>query len=277
MKQIARILSVALALSFATASFAVGFAQAAEPAATAAPEEKTLYLGTQNDYPPFAFLDENNELTGFDIEFVKALDERLDGYGIEIQPLGWDSAFVAIDAGRIQLIVDQVAVNAERELKYTFSIPYFTAQSVIFVKKGRTDIQSLDDLQGKKVRATTGDSYTMLLEAYNAGHGPDEQIELVYGQINNSAEPFLDVANGRVDAYVNDPIMGAATIKELGLDIQITGESLLTDPIAILLPKNETGEALKKLFDPIIQSLIDDGTLAKLSEKWTQGNYIPRK
>ena len=275
MNRIARILSVVLVLALAAPLFAVGYAEA--PAATAAPEDKILYLGTQNDYPPFAFLDENNALTGFDIEFVKALDERLDGYTIEIQPLGWDSSFVAVDAGRIQMIVDQVAVNAEREEKYLFSAPYFTAQSVIFVKKGRTDIQSLDDLRGKKVRATTGDSYTMLLEAYNAKQAADQQIELVYGQISNSAEPFLDVANGRVDAYVNDPIMGAATIKELRLDIQITGQSLLTDPIAILLPKNDTGEALKKLFDPIIQGMIDDGTLAKLSEKWTQGDYIPQK
>lgn len=246
-------------------------------AGTAEADDKVLYVGTQNDYPPFTFVDSDNELNGFDIEFVRILDERLDGHRIEIQPLGWDSSFLAIDSGRIDMIVDQVAINAEREESYLFSEPYFTAQSVIIVKTGTKGISSLDDLVGKTVGTTAGDSYSMLLEAFNAAHGPDNQIKLVYWNTATTAESLQNLEKGAVDAFVNDPVMARAVIKELGLGLEIVGKPLLTDPIGVLFPKNERGQKLKELLDPIIIALIEDGTLKELSVRWTEDDYIPRR
>ena len=31
-------------------------------------EQKVIIVGAQNDYPPFTYADENNELTGFDVD-----------------------------------------------------------------------------------------------------------------------------------------------------------------------------------------------------------------
>nr|WP_316047222.1 transporter substrate-binding domain-containing protein [Planococcus glaciei] len=100
--------------------------------------EQVITVGTQNDYPPFAFADENNELTGYDVEVVKAVDEKLDGYTFEFTAVPWDSMFLALESNKIQAIADQVAKTPERQGKYLFTDEsYFAAETVIAVKSGR--------------------------------------------------------------------------------------------------------------------------------------------
>lgn len=238
-------------------------------------KDKTIYVGTQNDYPPFAYVDDKNNLTGYDIEVLQEVDKKLDGYKIEFTPTTWDSIFLALESNKIQLIADEVAKSPEREEKYLFSDQsYFAAQSVIIVKKGRTDIQTLKDLEGKKVGAVAGDSYTQILEEYNKKNG--NKINLKYTDSTSPADVLQQIQNGRIDAYVNDPVMMKATIKKQGFDLDIVGEPIQSDNIGIVFNKDKQGEELKALIDPILKQLKDDGTLAKLSQKWTEGEYIPQ-
>ncbi|MDY7224506.1 transporter substrate-binding domain-containing protein [Halalkalibacterium halodurans] len=237
-------------------------------------EEKVILVGTQNDYPPFAFADENNELTGYDIEVVKEIDKKLDGYTFEFVATPWDSMFLALESNKIQAVADQIAKTPEREEKYLFTDEsYFAAETVIVVKSGREDIQTLEDLEGKKVGALAGDSYTLLLEEHN--EKADNDIILEYSESGNPSEILQDVQNGRVDAYVNDPIMINNVLEKYDLDVEIVGQSLVNDDMGIVFKKGEQGEELKALIDPILKELKEDGTLAELSKKWTGGEYIP--
>ena len=98
-------------------------------------QEKVIIVGTQNDYPPFAYADENNELTGYDVEVMKEIEKRLDGYTFEFRATPWDSMFLALESNKIQIVADEVAKTPEREEKYLFSDEsYFSAQTVIVVK-----------------------------------------------------------------------------------------------------------------------------------------------
>ncbi|MFC0561550.1 transporter substrate-binding domain-containing protein [Halalkalibacter alkalisediminis] len=236
--------------------------------------DKIILVGTQNDYPPFAYADENNELTGYDIEVVKEIDKRLDGYTFEFVATPWDSMFLALESNKIQAIADQVAKTTEREERYLFTDEsYFAAETVIVVKSGRTDIQTIEDLEGKNVGALAGDSYTLLLEEHNTK--VDNDIILKYSESGNPAEILQDVQNGRVDAYVNDPIMINEVIGKLGLDLEVVGQALVNDDMGIVFKKDTQGEELKGLIDPILKQLKEDGTLVELSKKWTGGEYIP--
>ncbi|WP_233444608.1 transporter substrate-binding domain-containing protein [Halalkalibacterium halodurans] len=225
-------------------------------------EEKVILVGTQNDYPPFAFADENNELTGYDIEVVKEIDKKLDGYTFEFVATPWDSMFLALESNKIQAVADQIAKTPEREEKYLFTDEsYFAAETVIVVKSGREDIQTLEDLEGKKVGALAGDSYTLLLEEHN--EKADNGIILEYSESGNPSEILQDVQNGRVDAYVNDPIMINNVLEKYDLDVEIVGQSLVNDDMGIVFKKGEQGEELKALIDPILKELKEDGTLAE--------------
>ncbi|HSP23033.1 MAG TPA: transporter substrate-binding domain-containing protein [Planococcus sp. (in: firmicutes)] len=242
--------------------------------ATSATGDQVILVGTQNDYPPFAFADDNNELTGYDVEVVKAIDEKLDGYAFEFVAVPWDSMFLALESNKIQAIADQVAKTPERREKYLFTDEsYFAAETVIAVKSGREDIQTVEDLEGKAVGALAGDSYTLLLEEYN--ETAETLIELKYSESGNPSEILQDVQNGRVDAYVNDPIMINAVLEKNDLGVEIVGQPLVNDDMGIVLKNGEQGEELKALVDPILEQLKQDGTLAELSKKWTGGEYIP--
>ncbi len=236
--------------------------------------EQVIRVGTQNDYPPFAFADDANQLTGYDVDMMKAVDEQLDGYTFEYVAVPWDSMFLALESNKIQAIADQVAKTPERQEKYLFTDEsYFAAETVIAVKEGREDIQTIEDLEGKAVGALAGDSYTLLLEEYN--ETADEPIELKYSESGNPSEILQDVQNGRVDAYVNDPIMMNAVLEKNELGVEIVGQPLVNDDMGIVLKDEEKGEELKALIDPILKQLKEDGTLSELSEKWTGGDYIP--
>lgn len=237
-------------------------------------QEKVVIVGTQNDYPPFAYADENNELTGYDVEVVKAIDEKLDGYTFEFSATPWDSMFLALESNKIQLIADQVAKTAEREEKYLFSDEsYFSAETVIVVKSDRTDIMTVKDLEGLNVGTLAGDAYTLLLEDYNKT--AENEIVLKYSESGNPAEILQEIQTGRLDAYVNDPIMINTVIEQKNLDLTIVGQSIVNDQMGIVFKNDDQGNELKALIDPIIKELKADGTLVELSKKWTNGDYIP--
>lgn len=241
--------------------------------AASATGDQVVLVGTQNDYPPFAFADDTNQLTGYDVDVVKAIDAQLDGYTFEFVAVPWDSMFLALESNKIQAIADQVAKTPERQEKYLFTDEsYFAAETVIAVATGREDIQTIEDLEGKTVGALAGDSYTLLLEEYN--ETADQPIDLKYSESGNPSEILQDVQNGRVDAYVNDPIMMNAVLGKNDLGVEIVGQSLVNDDMGIVLKNGEHGEELKALLDPIIEQLKEDGTLSELSTKWTGGDYI---
>lgn len=231
-----------------------------------------LHAATQTDYPPFCFVDENDKLTGFDAELLRLISDRLDGYTIEVKGGEWESMFVSLDSNKLDLVADEVAITAEREENYYFSEPYIEIQSVIAVAEDNNDINSIDDLVGKHVLCAV-DSYAALLESYNEQH--DDKIILDYVDDIGTNERIIEVANGKYDAIVNDPITMSELISTNNIQAKIVGEPLATEPAAIVFAKTKDGEKLKELIDPVIRELKEDGTLPKLSTEWTGGDYIP--
>jgi L-cystine transport system substrate-binding protein len=237
-------------------------------------QRTVIYAATQPDYPPFCYLNENNQLTGFDVDVFKAVDERLENYTIDLQPLGWEAMFLSLESHRLDMIGDEIAINPEREEKFLFSEPYFEAQSVIIVKKGRNDIKTLKDLEGKNVVTYVGDSYDMLVSSYNKENGNRINIFRVEGI--PEADTLLDIQNGKYDAHVNDPVMTTAVIAQHNLDVEIVGDIIQGDLIGFAFNKDEQGRALKAAIDPVIRELKANGTLSRLSIKWTGKDFIPK-
>lgn len=244
-----------------------------ETKGTETTEDVVITAYTQSAYPPFAYLDEEDVFQGFDPEVLREIDARLEGYTIDIQTLPWDSQFVEVENNEHSIMCNQVAITTEREEKYIFSIPYFAAEPSIIVKKGTEGINSIADLEGKTVWAQVADSYTTFLENYNAENG--DKIKLHYVENQMLADALYDLQIGKFDAIINDPVMAYTVIQEQGLDCEITGEAVYSEAIGIVFNKSEEGQKLKDLIDPIIQEMKDDGTLSKLSNEITGGDYIP--
>ena len=84
----------------------------------------TLTVATEGTYRPFSFHEDGSgDLTGYDVEVAEAVADKL-GLEVEFQETQWDAIFAGLDAGRFDVIANQVSINPEREEQYLFSEPY---------------------------------------------------------------------------------------------------------------------------------------------------------
>ncbi|ATW28959.1 hypothetical protein DCMF_27590 [Candidatus Formimonas warabiya] len=236
-------------------------------------EVQKILVGTMGTYPPFSFQDESGKLTGYDIEVVREVDKRLDDVEFEFVPTPWDSMFLGLESNKYQVVANQIVRNPEREEKYYFSnTNYFNSISAIIVKKGRTGISTLDDLKGLKVGTAVGDSFTRILEEYNKQN--NNALILKYYDGTNPTVTLQDIEAGRIDAYLNDPIMVNENVKKLGLQVEPTGEPVTVEPVYLVFRKDEQGAALRDKIDQVLSEMKEDGTLGNLSKQWFDTDYI---
>ena len=101
-------------------------------------------------YEPSLTTELSPKLPDFDAVLVDDTRKRAN-LDIEFVPTPWDSMFLGLESKKFDFIANEIAKNPEREKKYTFSDDYLVSAAQIIVKKGRTDIKTLEDLKGKRV------------------------------------------------------------------------------------------------------------------------------
>ena len=120
-------------------------------------EKGEIKMAMSGQYPPFNFVDDKNQLTGFDVEIGQAVAKRI---GIKATPLStaWDGIIAGLLANKYELICGSMAITEERLKSIDFSDPYYRSGAHLFVKKGSA-VKSVADLTGKKVGVTLGTTY----------------------------------------------------------------------------------------------------------------------
>lgn len=216
----------------------------------------TLTVATEGTYRPFSYHDEGSgDLVGYDVEIAEAVAEEL-GLEIEFQETQWDAIFAGLEAGRFDVIANQVSINPEREESYLFSTPYTVSPSVVVVKEGDTSISSFDDLKGKTTAQSLTSNFYQL--AVDAG----ANVESVEGW----AQAVALLEQGRVDATVNDELTFLDYVKQNpDAKLEVAAE---TDPSESALAFTKDKTALVKAVDEALAKLKADGTLAKIGEKY---------
>jgi ABC-type amino acid transport substrate-binding protein len=269
------LITVALILVLAFASCTAAPAANSQPSASASDqvseEVQVVKVGTMGTYEPFTYVDESGNLTGYDIEVLRLIEETDPTLKFEFVTGPWDSLFPGLDADKLQVLANQIVSNPDREAKYLLSDnTYALCVSQLIVKKGRTDITSLNDLEGKKIGTTVGDSFTRVLEDWNAANG--NILDIVYYE-EDITTILQDIANGRIDATLNDPIMAVAKAKAQGLEVEPVGERVAADPTHFIFKKDELGAELKAKIDNALSKLKADGSLSALSIEWFGADY----
>lgn len=246
-------------------------AETSTAAETSVTEAQVIKVGTMGTYEPFTYVDENNKLTGYDIEVLRLIEQTDPSLKFEFVTGSWDSLFPGLDADKFQLLANQITSNPDREAKYLLTDnTYALCVSQLIVKKGRTDIKSLNDLKGKKIGTTVGDSFTRVLEDWNNKNG--KILNIVYYE-EDVTTLLQDVVNGRIDATLNDPIMAVAKAKAQNLEVEPVGERISADPTHFIIKKDVVGEGIKKKVDAALLKLKEDGSLSKLSIEWFGVDY----
>ena len=247
-----KLIAVLLALLMLTASAAM-----ADSALETIQAKGTLVIATEGCWSPWTYHDENDVLTGFDIEIGALIAEGL-GVDADFQEVPWESILVGVDTGAFDIACNGVGYTEERAEKFWFSTPYVYTEAVLVVRKDNEDIRSLDDLKGKKTSNSPNSTYALKAEEMGA----------TVDYVDTLGETMMMVIDGRVDATINakgsvDDYLGEHPDAEIKVVQVFAGE-----PVCYPIRKGEDTETLLNAINDVLEGLRQNGTLAELSIKY---------
>lgn len=224
-------------------------------------QAEVIQVGTGNTYIPFNYLDENNEMQGFDWEVLHEVDNRLEDYEFEYQNFSWEALFSALDSNKIQMAAHQIEKNPEREEKYLFADESYGDFSVYYVtmKDSEHNPQSMEDLEGLTVGGSPEDNSLQMIEKYNEENG--NPIEIIYTE-NTPEVFFADLESGTVDVLLLTEFEVIELEASKGDVMKMSDEPVYETPVYFAYNKDLT--EFKESVDEIIKEMKEDGTLDEM-------------
>ncbi len=226
-----------------------------------ADERTTFTVGFDAEYPPYGYMDENGEYTGFDLELAQAVCD-LRGWELVKTPIAWDSKDMELNSGAIDCIWNGFTMNG-REDEYTWSLPYVDNSQVIEVADA-SGITDLAGLAGKTVAAQAASAALELL----TGEGDQADLGATFGAIQEFPDyntAFAELQAGSVDAVAMDIGVAQYQIRDKE-GFSILDEALNSEQYAIGFALGN--EELRDQVNESLMELVDNGTFYDLAEKY---------
>lgn len=227
-------------------------------------ESGTLTVGTAGTLYPASFrAEESDELTGFDVELMKEIGQRLD-LEVQFKEMAFDNMLTSVQNGQIDVAANDISVTEDRKEKFAFSTPYkYTYGTAIVRKSDLSGIDSLEDLKGKKA---AGEATTVFMEVARQ-YGAEE---VIYDNATND-QYLRDVSTGRTDVILNDYYLQTLALAFFPeFDIAIHPDIAYNPQEVAFLMSNENDE-LQQNIDRVLAEMLEDGTVKSLSEQFYNG------
>ena len=234
---------------------------------------KTFTVGFDAEYPPYGYMDDNGEYTGFDLELAQAVCD-LEGWKLVKKPINWDSKDMELNSGSIDCIWNGFTMNG-REDDYTFYVPYVDNSQVIVVAEN-SGISTLADLAGKIVGVQAASAALDLLQSEE--EGGQKALADTFGSLNEFADyntAFTELQAGALDALAIDVGVAKYQLNSRGEGFMILDETLNTEQYAIGFRKGD--QELCDIVNADLQELANDGTVAELAEKYEIADMVTLK
>jgi polar amino acid transport system substrate-binding protein len=206
---------------------------------------------------PWEFQDSQGRVVGFEIDLVTEA-ARCAGRSLEIQNIPFNGLFAAVQSGRVQIALSSITITPKRLTSLAFAQPYFDADQSLSVLK-KSPIASLADLAGKTVGVDTGSTGDLYASAHSA-----EYRFADISRYEGLSPAMLDLAAGRIDAYLSDVPSVAYYIKDKP-----------QYRIAMRIPTGERYSFMfaKKFADAVrvndcVSTMKRDGFIAATYQKW---------
>jgi cystine transport system substrate-binding protein len=220
-------------------------------------QRRTLRIGIEGAYPPFNHRDEQGNLTGFDVEIAKALADKL-GVRPEFTTSEWSGLLAGLQAGKYDVIVNQVAATDKRREAFDFSEPYVVSSPQLIVRADETRrLAAPADLKGKKIGVAQGSNYADIARKIEGA-----EVKVYPG----STEYLQDLATGRIDVALNDSLLIPYLAQKTKLPVK-AGVPLGTVEMNAI-PFRKGNPKFKQAIDKALEDLKADGGFARVSTKW---------
>jgi glutamate transport system substrate-binding protein len=268
-----RILVIGILLAFGLAAVACGDDDddngGTEPAAQSFPPGSTMdqivqrgkiTIGVKYDVPLFGLLEPaTNKLDGFDVALGKAIATEL---GLRENQIEFTEAISAnripyLQEDRADVIISTMTINAMRKEQIEFSRPYYLAGQSILVQRSNTNINGINDLNGKRVCSAQGSTS----EQNIAQMAPQAQLL----SLQTYSACVASMKDGRVDAVSTDDII-LAGFAATDRDLKLVGGQFTQEAYGIGVKKGKTDMA--KFIDDLLNKMLQDGRWEQLYKQY---------
>jgi octopine/nopaline transport system substrate-binding protein len=248
-------------------------------------------IGVEGAFPPWNMIGADGKLAGFDIDLSEDLCKRA-AVTCELIPGEWTSLIPSLNVGKFDLVLT-LGINEARKKVVDFTVPYASGVATFLIAKGGAvpalpmngERLNLNDkpvadpvmaeigklIKGKTIGVVQSTSQEALIRGY---FGNDVEVRTY----KSSPERDLDLRAGRIDAGFDSGVYGTTMLSKPGNeDLTMTGPlmkgAMLATDVALGMRKGET--ELKAKFDKAIREAAADGTIRKLSVKWSKLDLTP--
>ncbi|MEX6501584.1 substrate-binding periplasmic protein [Pseudomonas zhanjiangensis] len=227
---------------------------------------------------PFEYIDENTELTGFHVEVMRAVAQRL-GWNLDFKRFPWKRTLRALERGEVQA-VSYIASSAEREAYARFHPGNLlhVSRMALFIKRSRADEirfePPLEAMAGRWRIAVPG-GYLMSDELMDmlARGVPIEQPTV------NQSQLFIMLVSGRFDivlGFSNALILGQADAPGLAQQVQRLEQTILPGKRMYLAFSRQAPAELAERFAEAYRQFRQQPEYLALAERFEIGEMLPQ-
>lgn len=219
-----------------------------------------MVVGVKYDTKPFGYLNEKQELVGYDVDLAKCIAKSILGSEnkVEFKQVTSSNRILALNSGEIDMIIATMTITKPREEVINFSTPYYIAGQTVLVPKN-SKITSMRDLNGKRVIIIFGST-------------SEKNLRLIAPNANiigfkTYTSGYSALKQGRADAMTSDDtiLMGFA---DADSSLKLLPQRYTKEPYAIGFKKDVSSAGLNKKVNFILADMERNGELAKLKNKW---------
>ncbi len=220
----------------------------------------TLVVGFDQEYPPYGFVGDDGEFTGFDLDLAAEVCSR-NGWEVSYEPIDWDAKDTQLNSGVITCIWNGFTMEG-REDDYTFSEPYMRNAQVVVVKKD-SGVSKLSGLAGLTVITQTDSAAQEVLE------GDQAEVAATFASLETIGDyntAFMQLESGAVDAVACDLSIAEYQIAAKPDAYTMLEEDLSSENYAVGFKKGS--EALAEKVTETLKAMDEDGFVKELCEKY---------
>lgn len=236
--------------------------------------QKTMVVVVEPGYPPFSFLNQRNQMDGFDVDVAKAVAARM-GVALRIDTPSCEIANAGNWGGRWDVCICSMTPDKTKAKVLDFVAPYYKSPVVVVTTTSNTALQNPRDISGKRVGVEHGSTYERYLQhdldltvpgAPTISY-PFGRVRIVpYGSEDLAYQDLALGAGKRLDAVISNRGTAKYRMDKAPGKYRIVGQPLYAEPNWISVDKGD--QEWQRKLRIVIGELKADGTLTKISMKW---------
>lgn len=223
-----------------------------------AADTTVIRVGSELEFPPYAFVDGNGQAAGFSVDLIKAVTGAM-GLSMKISTGTWDAVWNDLVNGRIDLL-PIVAKLPERTTLVDFSLPHTETYDSFFVREGSKTTSNIEEAGGKEIAVMRSDAAHLALMERNF------QGQLVL--VDTIPEGLSLIASGKHDAFLCSKLIGTLVIRKHGIKGLTAGPPIpdYKRVFSFAVRKGDT-ELLEKLNQGLL-IVKANGEYQRIYDKW---------